>query len=190
MSSTSSNTRGPMQSGGGSEEFHSGVQPREPMTTHGHQPGKLVGNEAKPEFAAATLPAGSAPSDATYQPNNPDSAPPVQQYHDVSATADDAPQASAADTLGGATSSDVNTGLGHPGQGQSSKELRDGSNARSGGHDGQLSGASNTEIDTDAMPSQRAINKDDAVVGREDAGKASAEDREPETAEGVASSRK
>ena len=39
---------------------------------------------------------------------------------------------SAQDTLVGATSADVHTGYGHPGQGQSSAELRDGSKAAGG----------------------------------------------------------
>lgn len=41
--------------------FHASRPRDEPLTTHGHQPGKQVGNDAVPEFHAQTLPAGTAP---------------------------------------------------------------------------------------------------------------------------------
>lgn len=41
--------------------FHASAPRDEPLTTTGHQPGKLVGNDAAPEFHAETLPAGTAP---------------------------------------------------------------------------------------------------------------------------------
>ncbi|KAF2033948.1 hypothetical protein EK21DRAFT_85757 [Setomelanomma holmii] len=75
-----------------------------------HQPGKLVDNDAIPTFEAEVLPAGSAPASNTFQPN-----PDLNNqklYQDASTT------------ITGATSGDVNTGLGHPGQGQTSRELR------------------------------------------------------------------
>lgn len=64
-------------------------------------------------FHAETLPAGTAPADRTFKPNN------------ISETPgqDGGKHTSAADTIVGATSSDVHTGLGHPGQGQTSSEL-------------------------------------------------------------------
>lgn len=74
-----------------------------------HQPGKLVGNDAAGEFNAQVLPAGSAPSSKTHQPN-PDLNN-QKMYQDASST------------ITGATSADVHTGLGHPGQGQTSREL-------------------------------------------------------------------
>ncbi|KAH0052237.1 hypothetical protein KCU72_g6372, partial [Aureobasidium melanogenum] len=40
--------------------FHASAPRDEPLTTTGHQPGKLVGNDAAPEFHAETLPAGTA----------------------------------------------------------------------------------------------------------------------------------
>ncbi|KAK6430898.1 hypothetical protein LTR95_012943 [Oleoguttula sp. CCFEE 5521] len=110
----------------GQGEFSSKRERDEPISTGGHQPGKLVGNDAIPEFNAKVLPAGSAPADKTFKPNPTDEAP-ANQDAGQGAT-------SAADTIGGATSADVHTGLGHPGQGQSSKELRDG--GASGGNEG------------------------------------------------------
>lgn len=80
--------------------------------TSQHQPGKIVGNDAVPEFHAQILPAGTAPQESTYHPN-PDLNN-QKMYQDASRT------------VTGATSGDVHTGLGHPGQGQSSSELRDG----------------------------------------------------------------
>ncbi|KAG2758066.1 hypothetical protein P692DRAFT_20710223 [Suillus brevipes Sb2] len=52
----------------------------------------------------------------------------LDTYVDEDASADAPPVTRASDTLVGATSSDVHGGLGHPGQGMTSKELR---------HDGQ-----------------------------------------------------
>ncbi|RVX68582.1 hypothetical protein B0A52_07009 [Exophiala mesophila] len=110
------------------------TQPRdEPLTTHGHQPGQKVSPaDHAPEFSAQTLPAGSAPSSKTFQPNTSSETPgqgnnpSVLRSHgkeDVST--------SASSTLVGATSADVHTGLGHPGQGQTSNELRhDGAHTR------------------------------------------------------------
>lgn len=106
-------------------EFRSKVAPSEPLTTKGvclsilklyhtsnilqHKPGVLVGNDAVPEFKAETLLPGTAPADRSFKPNI---------ENEVPAQATGAP--SAQDTITGATSADVHTGLGHPGQGQTS----------------------------------------------------------------------
>ncbi|KAF5024177.1 hypothetical protein F66182_3749 [Fusarium sp. NRRL 66182] len=96
-------------------EFRSKVAPAEPLMTSGHKPGTLVGNDAVPEFHAEQHPAGTAPPENTFKPNNADQVP-AQAPH-----AEGGVPASA--TLGGATSADVHTGLGHPGSGQTSQEL-------------------------------------------------------------------
>ncbi|KAH9872396.1 hypothetical protein IAQ61_005231 [Plenodomus lingam] len=98
-------------------EFAGHVKPSEPLEKGGHQPGRLVGNDAHPTFNAQTLPPGTAPPSSTHAPN-----PPLnnqKMYQDASST------------LTGATSSDVHKGLGHPGQGQTSSELHE---AGSKGH--------------------------------------------------------
>jgi len=41
--------------------FHASAPRDEPLMSSGHQPGKMVGNDAAPEFHAETLPAGTAP---------------------------------------------------------------------------------------------------------------------------------
>ncbi|KAF2148362.1 hypothetical protein K461DRAFT_262451 [Myriangium duriaei CBS 260.36] len=109
-------------------EFSSKVPRSEPLTTHGHQPGRIVNeDDGRPEFHAQTLPAGSAPKDRTFEPNS---------------TADiPASGASASETLGGATSGEVHTGLGHPGSGQTSTEQRHTGGGRTGLEG--LSGAKN-----------------------------------------------
>lgn len=169
-----------------------------------------MGNDAKPEFQAQTLPAGTAPADRTFQfvtstpssfllqarltlhrPNPDGEAPPVAKYQ--SEADPQSGSAAAQDTLIGATSADVHSGLGHPGAGQSSKELR---------HDGQGGGknpgvglegvGATVRQDTinahdPAFANQRAMNKDEAVIGRSDV--PSAEERLPEGAETVASER-
>ncbi|MCJ1469109.1 hypothetical protein MMC07_007742 [Pseudocyphellaria aurata] len=122
-------------------EFHPSVQRDEPLTTHGHKPGALVGNDAVPTFSAQTLPAGTAPSDRTFEPNSATEIP-SQASHPSDADKD-APFTSAADTLGGATSADVHTGLGKPLQGQTSTEVRhEGQHHREnpGGHGAGLVG--------------------------------------------------
>lgn len=80
----------------------------------------LVGNEVVPEFTAKTLPPGSAPSDRTFKPNSANAIPPASEVDNIK---DPDATSSASDTLGGATSRDVYTGLGKPVQGQSSAEL-------------------------------------------------------------------
>ncbi|KAF7194354.1 hypothetical protein HII31_04387 [Pseudocercospora fuligena] len=176
------------RSEGNKGQFSSAIPGQDTVEIQGndkHQPGKLVGNDALPTFQAETLPAGTAPASRTFQPNPTDSVPPAQQ------NIGEGEQASAADTLGGATSGDVHTGLGHPGAGQSSKELHDGSKTRTGGVEGVgASGVKQSTIDPHdpQFANQRAADKDEAVIGRGD--KADAQDREPVSAEQVASERK
>ena len=78
----------------------------------------------------------------------------------------------ASSTLGGATSGDVHTGFGHPGEGQTSNELRhDGQHTRKnvGGHGGGLAGvgatveSSNQMADERTQPSQRAYEKEEGI---------------------------
>ncbi|KAI8631607.1 hypothetical protein F5Y19DRAFT_399799 [Xylariaceae sp. FL1651] len=93
-------------------EFHSRVPPSAPLTTKGHKPGVLVGNDKVPEFHAETYPPGTAPQENTFQPR-PESEFPAQAY---------GTQPDASETLGGATSQDLNQGLGKPIQGQLHRE--------------------------------------------------------------------
>lgn len=150
----------------------------------------MTGNDAVPEFSAKTLPPGSAPAQHTFKPNPTDTAPPTQQYRDNNEP--DAPQASAMD-FPGATSGDVNKGMGKPIQGQTSSELHhDGQhhNKNPGtGLDGIKSGAQGKTVDAhDPMHAdQRAIDKDEAVIGRGNVGGPAAEERIPESANTVAS---
>ncbi|KAL9111684.1 MAG: hypothetical protein Q9227_003958 [Pyrenula ochraceoflavens] len=100
------------------------------MTTKGHQVGKLVSEKDRaPEFSAQTLPPGSAPADRTFVPNTRSEVPgQADNEQTLRQHGKESTYTPASATLGGATSGDVNTGYGHPGQGQSSAELR---------HDGQ-----------------------------------------------------
>lgn len=144
-----------------------------------HQPGKLVGNDAAPEFQAETLPAGSAPASRTFKPNPVDDVPAGQN----------APRAS--DTIGGATSADVSTGLGHPGAGQTSRELRhDGGKSQGSGLEGVGATVNQSSINPHdpVHANQRALDNDDAVVGRSDV--PGAHERLPENAEQVASEKR
>ncbi|KAF2995242.1 hypothetical protein E8E13_002995 [Curvularia kusanoi] len=100
-------------------EFQGHVKPSEPLTTKGHQIGRKVSEaDHAPEFHAQTLPAGSAPESKTHIPD-----PDLNNQKTYT---------SASSTLVGADSASVHTGLGHPGQGQTSRELHDNSKPREG----------------------------------------------------------
>ncbi|KEF58899.1 uncharacterized protein A1O9_03742 [Exophiala aquamarina CBS 119918] len=107
-------------------EFHPRKPRDEPVQTSGHQIGQKVSPaDHAPEFSAKTLPAGTAPKSATYQPNPVDETPGQANNPDVLRShGKEGVQTDALSTLPGATSADVHKGLGHPGQGQTSNELR------------------------------------------------------------------
>jgi len=94
----------------------------------------------------------------------------------------------ASDTLQGATSGDVHTGLGHPGQGQTSQELHDGSSKGQG-----LTGLASNVKDQTTGGDIRSLkddpthaaqrNLDDVPTGqRGNVGGPPAEEREPSSA--------
>ncbi|KAI4842588.1 hypothetical protein E4T44_07220 [Aureobasidium sp. EXF-8845] len=147
--------------------FHASAPRDEPLTKSGHQPGKLVGNDAIPEFHAQTLPAGTAPPESTFQPN---------------AGTDGPSTISAQDTINGATSKDVNTGLGKPIQGQSSAELRDGSNQRTGGVDGLKTTVQSQTVDARLPENAGQRNPESDVIGGTRSNVPSAEERTPNSA--------
>ena len=151
-----------------------------------------MGNDKAPEFSAQTLPPGTAPKESTFQPNPTDEAPPVMPDN-----ADpEAEQTKASDTIIGSTSGDVHTGLGHPGAGQSSAEMRhDGEKGRKNPGQGlQGVGAATQEFKTvDAsdpkFKQHRVLDSDEAEPGRGTIGGPAAEEREPVSADQVASER-
>lgn len=147
------------------------------LTDLQHQPGKLVGNDAAPEFHAQTLPAGTAPASKTFQPN-----PDLNNqklYQDAS------------NTVTGATSADVHTGLGHPGQGQTSNETRhpkQGGSGLAGLADSVETGNVRDLKDDPTHAVQR--NLGDVPTGqRGSTGGPAAQERVPESAESVAAER-
>lgn len=162
-------------------EFHSRVAPAVPMETGGHKPGVQVSEKDRaPEFSAQTLPAGTAPADSTFEPNPDLNNQKIYQK--------------ASDTITGATSGDVHTGLGHPGQGQTSSELH---------HDGQHhnkkqglgnaglgvvgnKGSQQVDPHDPAFANQRNLDQDVPSGQRGTVGGPAAQERLPETAERVA----
>ncbi|RXG44157.1 hypothetical protein VDGE_02619 [Verticillium dahliae] len=156
-------------------EFHPRVPGSEPLTTKGHAPGTLVGNDAKPEFHAETHPVGTAPSKDAYQPDPSSEVIPGQ-----------APKAS--DTLGGATSADVHAGLGHPGAGMTSQELH-GGKRKSDGSGLEGVGASSTDpirqqrADVSVQPDSRGKTGNPSDITPE-------QDKVPTSAETVAAMHK
>ncbi|KAK5005433.1 hypothetical protein LTR16_000524 [Cryomyces antarcticus] len=174
--------------------FHPTTHGSEPLPGPKHQPGVLASaNDRAPEFSAEILPAGTAPADRTFKPNPTSDVPTTNTDYSDDADAE-AERTSASDTLGGATSADVHTGYGHPGQGQTSSELRN-----DGQHSRKRDGAGLEGVGASGVPSaklvdahdpehadQRAADKEDAVVGRGSVGGDSAQDRVPESADTVA----
>ncbi|KAK7706043.1 hypothetical protein SLS57_009824 [Botryosphaeria dothidea] len=159
------------------------VPPSEPLEKGGHKPGVLASEADKAgEFNIETLPAGSAPSDRTFNPNNASEVPAQAAGYTPSAT----------ESLGGATSGDVHTGLGHPGQGQTSVEQRhDGQHGRKKQGTGLVGvGATNTAGQVNhhdpGFASQRGLDKDVQTGTRGTVGGPAAEERLPESAETVA----
>ncbi|EUC49480.1 hypothetical protein COCMIDRAFT_84348 [Bipolaris oryzae ATCC 44560] len=152
-------------------QFAGHVAPSEPLTNGGHQIGRLVGKDAVPEFHAQTLPAGSAPADKTYTPNPDLNNQKMYQQ--------------ASDTLQGATSADLHTGLGHPGQGQTSKELHDGRRVGQGlaglasGVKDQQSGGDIRELKDDPKYAAQRNLGDVPTGQRGNVGGPPAEEREP-----------
>ncbi|KAF2497156.1 hypothetical protein BU16DRAFT_617173 [Lophium mytilinum] len=146
-------------------EFHSRVPPTEPLEHGGHKPGVVASaRDAAPEFHATTLPAGSAPADATFQPN-----PELNNqgmYQDASST------------LTGADSAEVHQGLGHPGQGMTSQEAH-----HAGTHRGR-SGL--VGVGASVGDKGEALGEDVGSGQRGDVGGPAAEERFPEGQETVA----
>ena len=149
-----------------------------------HKPGLPVAPTDKvPTFHGKILPAGSAPQESSFEPQA-NEVPSQADNPDVDAET----STSASATLGGSTAADVHTGYGHPGQGQTSKELR---------HDGRhgrvkqpygLAGlrsdvpATNQPANPRTDERQRALDDDQAVTDRGYKADTGAEDVPPETA--------
>lgn len=137
-----------------------------------HQPGKKVSAaDHAPEFHAHTVPAGSAPSDKTFTPN-----PDLNNQKTFT---------SASSTLVGADSGSVHTGLGHPGQGQTSSELHDNS-THSGGSGGLVGLKENhpqgnvADLKDDPKHAKQRNLKVDAAGTRGNTGGPPAEEMEPD----------
>jgi len=179
-------------------EFNPHKPRDEPLTTKGHKPGVITSDkDAAPEFSAQTLPAGTAPADRTFQPN-PVSETPGQADNDavLRSHGKESTYTNANDTLGGATSGDVHTGLGHPGQGQTSNEVKhDGQHTSKkvgSGLDGIATGGSGLRDEGSAEA--RRLERDTTEHGPNSAREhnatvAGSESKEPATAEEVASER-
>jgi len=169
-------------------EFRSKVPRSEPMTTSGHKAGVKVGNDAAPEFSAQTLPAGTAPPESTFTPNTQSEIPGQAMNPNIAKET----WTKAEDTIPGATSADVHTGFGQPGQGQTSQELR--------GHDAHNKDRSGVAFADSNIGDtrERGLDRDHVKGGEGMAGHGTgearfdykgAEDREPVSAESVAAER-
>ncbi|KAG0154157.1 hypothetical protein PDIDSM_1537 [Penicillium digitatum] len=99
----------------------------DPITDKGHQLGRKI-NEADqhPEYHGQPFPSGTAPASNSHVPNPISSVPGQGNNSSVSAGQENevATYTSASETLRGATSGDVNRGLGTPMQRQTNTEVR------------------------------------------------------------------
>lgn len=157
------------------------------LTIEQHQPGRKVApQDFAPENQPKAFPPGTAPASNSYTPHptqeigsqalNPN----VERGHGKEAV-----KTNPGDTLMGSTSQDVHQGLGHPGSGMTSTELRhDGQHGRKNPGVGlEGVGASMQDNYERTIPSQRGIERDQAKPNqRGDKGALAAEDREPEGA--------
>ncbi|KAJ5161015.1 hypothetical protein N7492_006407 [Penicillium capsulatum] len=170
--------------------FKPAIAPEGPQTDKGHKPGVKV-NEAdqRPTHHLETFPPGTAPASNSYSPNttsqvgsqanNPD----VLRSHGKEST-----QTPASSTLMGATSKDVNTGLGKPLQGQTGIELaHDGAHGRKkqpSGLEGVGASRENRGIERQ-FADQRGLEREEAHGSGTRGNKAdrAAENMNPEPAE-------
>ncbi|KIY00640.1 uncharacterized protein Z520_03303 [Fonsecaea multimorphosa CBS 102226] len=169
----------------------------EPIETKGHQVGQKVSPaDHAPEFSAKTLPPGTAPANATYQPN-PTSEVPGQAFNDNvdRSHGKEGVRTDPLSTLPGATSADVHTGLGHPGQGQTSTEIRhEGHHTRkkhtSGPEGAGASGGSGLQDPTDVNTEFRRLQQEGdhprGPLAGHNVRKEGAEAKEPVSAEFLA----
>lgn len=164
------------------EEFRSRVPPSEPLTTKGHKPGVLVGNEAVPEYHAEAFPPGTAPREHTFQPR-------PEEFAGQGSQAYPETTVDPLDSLPGSTSQQVHTGLGKPIQGQENRELhKDHTRKREKEGLGLAGVGASVGVD---MARQKGADLPEGVHkgmrGKASADYPSATERVPESAETVAS---
>jgi len=171
-------------------EFAPSVPRDEPLTTKGHQVGKKVSPaDHAPEFSAKTLPAGSAPANRTFRPNSKSETPGQADNADVLRShGKESTYTSAEATLGGTDSGAVNTGLGYPGQGQTSSELKHASKHGGAGLE-DMGGSGMTDGGNAAAKALQAEERGEGPTPEHYRQTAGAADMLPESAESVAAQR-
>ncbi|XXH02145.1 hypothetical protein Hte_008513 [Hypoxylon texense] len=166
----------------GQGEFHSRKPGAEPLTTTGHKPGVKVGNDAVPEYHMEQFEPGTAPRENTFQPR-PEGETPAE-YPNVETQRLTDPS----DTLGGATSQSVHTGLGKPMQGQTSTEQHGRRKKESAGLEGIGASVGDDSVRQKGADLPEGVEKGSRGKGSVDY--PSASERVPVSAEEVAAERK
>ncbi|EAS33526.3 uncharacterized protein CIMG_04550 [Coccidioides immitis RS] len=168
-------------------QFHPHHHKCEHLESPKHKPGvKASPSDHAPEFAAETFPPGTAPADRSFQPNPVEEIPGQAMNENVEeAEGKEAVKTTAASTLTGASSADVNKGLGHAMEGESSVEYRHGGEKHRK-HEGsgfEGVGANPPRVGDDL---RRLEREDTTAKGGKAGGKGiPAEERQPETASNV-----
>jgi hypothetical protein len=162
-----------------------------PSSPPQHKPGvKASPKDEVQEFEAKTLPPGSAPPGRTFKPRK-QAEVPSQANNDATFDNDDVEETytSAADTLGGATSADVNKGMGRPMQGETSTEMHhDGRHKRKKERDGLIGVArGGSGLRDEGNVEVRRLSRDDNEHGPRNARQHNegAEDKAPAREEDV-----
>ncbi|KAJ6121194.1 hypothetical protein N7523_005474 [Penicillium sp. IBT 18751x] len=160
-----------------------------PITDKGHKPGVKV-NEAdqRPEYHMEAFPPGTAPASNSYTSNANEIGSQADNPNVLRSHGKESTYTSPADTLTGATSKDVHTGLGKPLQGQSGVELaHDGAHGRKKQPSGlEGVGASREDHGIERkFVDQRGLDREEAANAGARGNKAdrAAEDMRPEGAE-------
>ena len=160
------------------------------ILTAQHQLGQQVSpGDFKPEYNAQSFAPGTASPENTYLPNPPAEVgeggsqalnPDVERSHGKERV-----KTTAGSTLGGATSKEVNHGLGHPGVGQTNSEIRHEGQHHRKHQRGGLEGVGSYRQDKfeRRLGDQRGLEKEGITPGQHgDKGSLGAEEIQPESA--------
>ncbi|EEP76908.1 conserved hypothetical protein [Uncinocarpus reesii 1704] len=168
-------------------QFHPHPPKSEHLESPKHKPGaKASPNDNAPEYAAETFAPGTAPPDRTFQPNPIEQVPGQALNENVErAHGKESVKTTASSTITGATSADVNRGLGRPMQGESSVEHRHGDQKHGKHHGSGLEGVGANEVRVED-DLKRLEREDNVPKGSKAAERGvPAEERPPETASSV-----
>ncbi|KAJ6160326.1 hypothetical protein N7470_003722 [Penicillium chermesinum] len=168
--------------------FKPSIAPDAPQTTKAQARCEGQRSRPAPRIPYGDTPSGTAPASNSYTPNADETGSQANNPNVLGSQDKEATYTSAGDTLMGATSQDVHTGLGKPLQGQTNVELaHDGAHGRkkqTSGLEGVGASSGGRGIERQ-FPDQRALEKEEGAAAGTRGNKAdrAAENMNPEPAE-------